>query len=475
MEDLLYIKVAKRVEDLVRNGVYQPGDKLPSLRTVHLQQGVSIGTALQAYYHLLDKGVIHAKEKSGYFVTRPANPEHPLPRSPHPSSAERNVSIDKQMQRLWMESPAKNFVSFANAIPDPQLLPQTSIKRAIQQALRDPAAGYLAYEDPKGNGALRKAIAKRGVTWGAVLRPEEIIITNGATETLHLCLRAVTKPGDTVLVQTPCYYGILQSLELMQLKAVSIPCHAGSGIMVEDLENACTNHDVKACVLVSNFNNPNGASLSTEKKRKIAAYANKAKIPVIEDDLYGDIFFGAARPDTIHNYDSGGWVLLCSSFSKSLVPGFRLGWCIPGRFGYQVERMKLMASHASPSILQHALHTLLQNGAYDRHLREFRRTLDKNLTHTMSLVAQSFPPGTAFTRPEGGLVLWIELPKHLSAEAVQAAAYEKGIAIAPGSLFSTAHEFKSYIRISFANVWSKKTENALKALGHLCRSPRSMR
>jgi len=470
MEDLLYINVAKKMEQLIRNGVYQPGDKLPSLRTVHLQQGVSIGTALQAYYHLLDKGVIRAREKSGYFVTRPVIPEHPLPRSVRPSLSQRSVTIDKQMQRLRIETASRNFVSFANAIPDGQLLPLTSISRAIQQVLRDPGAGYLSYEDPKGNLALRRAIAKRGVTWGAVLAAEDLIVTNGATEAVNLCLRAVTKPGDTVLVQTPCYYGILQSLELMQLKAVSIPSHAGSGIRIEDLENACASHDVKACILVSNFNNPDGALLSSEKKRKIAAFANREKIPVIEDDLYGDIFFGAERPDTIHNYDSGGWVLLCGSFSKSLVPGFRLGWCIPGRFGYKVERMKLMASHASPSILQLALCSLLQNGVYDRHLREFRRTLDKHLTRTMALVAQAFPAGTAFTRPEGGLVLWVELPRQVSAEMVQAAAYEKGIAIAPGELFSIAHEFKNYIRISFANAWNKRTENALKSLGQLCRS-----
>jgi DNA-binding transcriptional MocR family regulator len=470
MEDLLYVKVAKRVEELIRNGVYQPGDKLPSLRTVHLQQGVSIGTALQAYYHLLDKGVIQARERSGYFVMPLSTGEHALPRSIPLSLSERSVSIDKLMQRLWMGSPARQFVSFANAIPDAQLLPLTSIRRAIQQVLQDPGAKYLSYEAPKGNLTLRKAIAKRGVSWGAVLQADDIIITNGATEAVNLCLRAVTKPGDTVLIQSPCYYGILHSLEYMQLKAVSIPCHAGSGIRIEDLENACHNRNVRACVLVSNFNNPNGACLSSEKKRKIAAFANRAKIPVIEDDLYGDIYFGDKRPDTIHNYDAGGWVLLCSSYSKSLVPGFRLGWCIPGKFGYQVERLKLMASHASPSILQLALCSLLQNGVYDRHLRGFRKELDKNLTRTIGLVAQTFPPGTAFTRPEGGLVLWVELPKHLQAEALQAAAFEKGIAIAPGELFSIAHEFKNYIRISYANAWNKKTESALKALGHLCRS-----
>jgi DNA-binding transcriptional MocR family regulator len=369
---------------------------------------------------------------------------------------------------LWKESPAKPFISFANAIPDQQLLPVTSIKRAIQEALRDPGAKYLAYEDPKGNLALRRAIAKRASTWGALLDAEDLIITNGATEAINLCLRAVTQPGDTVLVQTPCYFGILQSLELMQLKAVSIPCHPETGIRIEDLKNACSKRNVKAIVVVSNFNNPNGATLNTEKKRQIAAFANREKIAVIEDDLYGDIVLRGERPDTIHNYDTGGWVLLCSSFSKSLAPGFRLGWCIPGRFSYEIERMKIMASHASPSIQQTALTSLLENGVYDRHLRGFRKTLDRNLTLTTQVVAQAFPSGTALTRPEGGLVLWVELPENIDAATLQAAAFEKGIAIAPGVLFSNAQEYKNYIRISYANAWSKKVENALKRLGKLC-------
>lgn len=464
MDGIRYLEVAGKLEEQIRKRMFLPGDKLPSLRTIHLQQSVSIGTALEAYNHLLDKGVIVARERSGYFVSRRAIAGNVLPKVVAPSLTEQRVHIDKRLQQLWKVSPAKSFVSFAGAIPDPQLLPMTSLKRAMAEALREPEAGFLTYEDPKGNLPLRNAIALRV----SGLTPEDIIITNGTTEAVHLCLRAVTRPGDTVLVQTPCYYGILQSLELLQLKAVSIPCHADTGISMEDLTAACKHRNVKACVLVSNFNNPNGARLSSEKKHQIADFAARERIPVIEDDIYGDIVLQGDRPDTIHQYDTEGWVLLCSSFSKSLAPGFRIGWCVPGRFTYEVERMKWMVSHASPSIQQAVLCTVLQNGVYDRHLRTFRKELDKNLSLMTQVVAQSFPSGTAFTRPSGGLVLWIELPPAIDAEILQSLAFDNGIGIAPGTLFSSASSYKNYIRLSYGNVWSKKVENALKKLGKLC-------
>lgn len=473
MKNLLYIDIAAKMEEAIRKGTYKAGDRLPSVRTLHRQQQVSIGTALQAYYRLLDKGVIVAKEKSGYFVKQISLTDAPLPKTIKPSLSVREVQIDQLIQRLWKDSPAGHFVSFANALPDQQLLPLNGIKRALQHASRDPGAKYLSYEEPGGDISLRQAIAKRAFTWGGALNPEEIVITNGATEAINLCLKAVTRPGDTVLIQTPCYYGTLQSLEYLQLKALAIPCDAVSGIRLEDLENACSKQrgKVKAILLVSNFNNPNGASLDSIRKRQIAALARREKIPVIEDDLYGDVFLdGGRRPDTIHNYDTDGWVLLCSSFSKTLVPGFRIGWCAPGRFHYEVQRFKYMSNLVTPPVLQKAVCEMLRNGLYDRHLRVYRNTLNTNLSRTITVIQQSFPDGTAFTRPKGGLVSWVELPGNPDTAALQEVAFRKGVAFAPGVLFSATGAYKNYIRISYANAWTKKTENALKRLGQLCQA-----
>jgi DNA-binding transcriptional MocR family regulator len=423
---------------------------------------------LQAFTYLQDLGLITAREKSGYFVSFRQGRQSALPQTIPGSLSERAVHIDSLLRKLREERSDKSFVSFSNALPDHRLLPFNGIKRAIQHISRDTSGSYLSLEDSAGNLELREAIARRSFTWGGVLHADDLVITDGATDALNNCLRAVTQPGDTVLVQEPCYYGILQSLEFLSLKRISIPCHSETGIDIHDLEDACNRFQVKACILVSNFNNPTGASLSSDKKKKIAALAGKRKVPVIEDDIYGDIFFEYGRPDTIKTYDKNGWVLLCSSFSKSLFPGFRIGWCAPGRFLYEVSRFKSMNNIATANFSQKVLLELLTSGIYDRHLKQMRKSLQKNLFQTIRLVEKHFPAGIKISRPKGGLVLWIELSKSIDAAQIQDAALRQGIGIAPGEIFSADGKYKNYIRIGYCTLWSTATEKALAKLGSLC-------
>jgi len=475
MREPLYIDLAKRINVMIDKGIYKAGDKLPSLRSLHKENGISIGTILQAFIHLQDKGLVSSREKSGYFVNPPSGKQLPLPETIPVTLSERTVHIDQLLQKLRREGSGKNFVSFGNAIPDHRLLPFNSIKRAIQNGSRDTSGSYLSIAEAKGNKPLREMIAKRSFLWKGLLHADDLIITNGAMEAVNLCLKAVTMPGDTVLVQAPCYYGIMQSLEYLNLKIVAIPCHAETGIDLEDLTDACSKLKIKACVLVSNFNNPDGACLSSEKKKEIAEFAAKMKIPVIEDDLYGDLFFGHNRPDTIKTYDKEGWVLYCNSFSKTLLPGFRLGWCAPGRFIYEVGRFKSMANLATCNFTQKVLQELLQMGVYDRHLQKFRNELQKNLLRTIHQIEQTFPKGTKLTRPSGGLVIWVELPGSIDSVQLQEAALKEGISIAPGEIFSAQGDYKNYIRISYCSLWEKKTEKALIKLGMLCQSRLSVR
>jgi DNA-binding transcriptional MocR family regulator len=464
------MQLAQKMAAMIQKGVYRSGDRLPSLRQIHLENGLSIGTVLQAFNHLQDTGMVTAREKSGYFVTYQPGQLLPQPRTIPLSLSERSVHIDSLLLKLRKGRSGKNFVPFANALPDHRLLPFNAIRRAIQQTSRDSSGAYLEMEDPRGNLQLREAIARRSFTWGGSLHADDLVITNGATEALNLCLKAVTQPGDTVLIQEPCYYGILQSLEFLNLKALAIPCHSETGIELDDLENACARRGIKTCILVSNFNNPTGACLSTAKKKKLAAFAGRNKIVIIEDDLYGDIFFGQVRPDTIKTYDRNGWVLLCSSFSKSLIPGFRLGWCAPGMFGYEVARLKSMSDGASGNFSQKVLLQLLHTGAYDRHLVKFRKELHKNLVATSLLIHRHFPEGTKITRPSGGLVIWVQLPEHIDAVQLQDLAFSAGMSIAPGEIFSAGAAYKNYIRLSFCSLWNIKIEKALIRLGALCHS-----
>jgi DNA-binding transcriptional MocR family regulator len=466
----IYIDMADKIASMIENDVYKAGDKLPSLRSLQKENGISVGTILQAFNHLIDKGLITSREKSGYFVSYRSKRKLPPPQTLLVSLSARTVRIDQLLQKLRDSGSGKDFVSFANALPDHRLLPFNGIKRAIQNVSRDISGSYLALEERKGNLKLREEIAKRSFLWGASLHADDLIITNGAMEAVIFCLKAVTKEGDTVLVQDPCYYGIMQSLEYLNLKVVTIPSHSETGIDVKNLEDACTRLPVKACILVSNFNNPDGACLNSQKKQQLAQFANMVQIPIIEDDLYGDIFFTGNRPDTIKTYDKNGWVLYCSSFSKSLAPGFRIGWCAPGRFAYEVARFKSMQNGSVCNFTQRAFGQLVSSGIYDRHLKKFRIELHKNLIRLTNIIEQHFPEGTKISAPFGGLVIWVELPNYINTVQLQDAAFKQGISYAPGEIFSAKGDYQNYLRISYCSLWETKTENALMRLGQLLQS-----
>jgi DNA-binding transcriptional MocR family regulator len=467
MKEPVYISFANKIAAMIDSGIFKTDDKLPSLRSLHKDNGLSIGTVLQAFNYLIDKGLVISREKSGYFVNHHPGKTLSLPQALPVSLSEESVHIDQLLQKLRNDGTSRNFVSFANALPDHRMLPFNGIKRAIQQTSRDISGSYLKLESRNGNKQLREEIAKRSFLWKGSTHAGELIITNGATEAILCCLKAVTQPGDTVLAQDPCYYGIMQILECLDLKIATIPSDPETGIAVNDIKRACKKLNIKACVLVSNFNNPDGASLSTEGKKQIAEFANTHHIPVVEDDLYGELFFKGSRPDTIKAYDTDGWVMYCSSFTKTLVPGFRIGWCAAGRFTYEVARIKSMHNGATSNFSQRVVLQLLSSGLYERHLQKFRLELNKNLIRTINLIGQHFPGGTKVTQPKGGLVIWIELPENINAVTLQEKAFQHDVSYAPGEIFSAKGDYQHYMRISYCNLWDNKVENALIKLGQL--------
>lgn len=467
MKKPVYIAFANKLAEMIDSGIFKPGDKLPSIRSLHQNKGLSIGTILQSFNYLVEKGLIFSKEKSGYFVQNISNKEILPPKVMPVSLSAKNVYIDNLLQKLPHDNTSKKFVSFTNALPDNRLLPFNSIKRFIQQTSRDASGSYLGLENRYGNNQLREEIAKRSLPWKGYIHSEELIITNGALEAILCCLKAITKPGDTVLIQEPCFFGVLQIIECLELRAVSVPSHPVTGINVNDVKKACEKLAVKACIIVSNFNNPDGASIDTKGKKDLAELANKLHIPIIEDDLYVDLFFKGNKPDTIKTYDTGGWVMYCSSFTKTLAPGLRIGYCAAGKFTYDVARVKAMLNHSTSSFNQRVILQLLISGTFEKHLIKFRLEMNKNLNRYVSLIRQYFPNGTKLTQPDGGLYIWIELPIAINTSDFLEKAMEQGVSYAPGEIFSSKGNYKHYLRICYSGLWEKKTENALIILGTL--------
>jgi len=321
-----------------------------------------------------------------------------------------------------------------------------------------------------GDANLRRQIALRYMIDGLHVAADEIIVTNGALDALNLCLMAVTRPGDTVLIESPTFYAALQSIERIGLRAVEVPSHPKDGIDLDAMERAIERHRPRACWLMTNFQNPLGSLLPDEKKKALVALITRHQIPLIEDDVYSELYFGDKRPVPAKAYDTEGLVMHCSSFSKCLAPGYRVGWVAPGRYAQAVERLKLTTTISASVPSQIAIGRYLQKGGYDKHLRNLRHTLLVNQIKFVEAIERYFPQGTRLTAPQGGYFLWIKLPDGVDALQLHQLATAQGISIAPGPIFSAQRNFTDYIRLNYGHIWDARIEASLAALGKLVNS-----
>jgi DNA-binding transcriptional MocR family regulator len=308
------------------------------------------------------------------------------------------------------------------------------------------------------------------VDWGCALAPEELVTTLGASEALSLALRAITSPGDTVAVETPTYFGIWQLLASLELNVLEIPVHPSEGLDLEVLESVLDAHEPAAVIATPNFNNPLGCLMSDERKAAMARLLASRETPLIEDNIYGELQFEGPPPRPVKSFDTGGRVLLCGSLSKTLAPGYRIGWLAPGRYMAQVQALQRTHSIALPTLPQLAVADFLRSGGYDRHLRRLRRTLAVQVERMRAAVAEHFPAETRISRPQGGLVLWVELPTEIDTVELHEAAMTRGISFAPGMLFSARSRFRRCLRLSCGMPWSPQLNQAVATLGRLAKS-----
>jgi DNA-binding transcriptional MocR family regulator len=464
----LYEEVAARIALMIEEGTFRTGERIPSVRGLMRQLGVSLSTVLAAYGVLEDQGVIEARPQSGYYV-RSRVPTSPLSApSDLPSVAVVPVplSIGSICTMLMGDPRNRDFVPLGAAIPNPDLLPVDKLTRALRSAVGRHKRQSVFYDFLPGLKSLRVQIARRAMTAGCLLSPDDIVTTQGATEAVNLCLRAVCRPGDTVAVESPTFYGFLQIIESLGLHALEIPTHPEHGLSLDALAYAMEHNRIAACLVVSNFSNPLGCSIPEEGKKALVELLANQEIPLIEDDIYGDLCFDEDRPVAAKAFDKSGLVLLCSSFSKTIAPGYRVGWVAAGRFQRQVERFKVLTSVGTSTPAQLAVAEFLSNGGYDHHLRRMRKSYRTQTSAMARAVVRHFPAGTRVSRPSGGFVLWVELPQHLDSIKLYEDALNSGITIAPGPIFSAKRKFGNFVRLN-AGFWSERVEGALVTLGKL--------
>lgn len=462
----LYEQVADRIQRLIAEGTLQVGDRLPSVRKLHEQWSVSISTVLEAYRLLEDRGFIAARPQSGYYVKQamlkaPGEPQQSTP----PRKAHH---VDNSLSfRVICSIRDSQTIKLGAAVPSMELLPIAALNRLTGQILRQHQVTAHAYDVPPGCEPLRHEVARRLMDTGCSVTPDEIVTTNGTFESVFLSLRAVTEPGDTVVIESPTYYGLLEALEILHLKALELPTHPREGLCLSDLEAVLQKRRIAACALVSNFSNPLGTCMSDQRKRQLVELLAKHEVPLIEDDIYGDLYFEGSRPKAMKAFDRNGLVLYCSSCSKTLSPGLRVGWVVAGRYQAKVEQLKWVINQTTAIAPQLTVAAFLSNGGYDRHLRQLRRAYQSQMSRMTQAICDYFPSETRVTRPNGGHVLWVELPEGFDSLALYETALQHHVSIAPGVIFSPSGSYNNCFRLNCGLPWSEDIDRAMQTLGKL--------
>lgn len=470
-EATLYERVAGRLSDQMASGTLRPGDRMPSVRRLHRQWGVSISTVMEAYRVLESRGVVEARPQSGFYVRSRAGRSLPEPSHACPKGRPCKVNMGSLMLRLTAVANEPAVVRLGAAVPAEELLPTAALDRLMRRLLRTHGGGRHGYDMPPGSVEYRRQVARRMMDAGCAVGPDDVLATTGAQYAVWLALRAVTEPGDTVAIETPTYFGLLQALESLHLKALEIPSHPREGVSLTHLADAMSSGKVKACALVTNFSNPLGVSIPESHKREVAKLAQRHGVPVVEDDVYGELQFEGPRPRTVKAFDRAGLVLYCGSFSKTLSPGMRAGWCAPGRFMERVAHHRVVTTHAPVTVAMEAVARFLAEGAFDRHLRRLRGQYAAQVALMQDAVARHFPKGTRMSQPAGGHVLWVQMPESVEAMGLHDRASALGISIAPGPMFSATGAYRNCIRLNCGLPWSGQIEEAVRTLGALAREP----
>jgi DNA-binding transcriptional MocR family regulator len=462
---LLYEQLAEHLRHQIRRGVLPAGERMPSLRSVGREQRVSLATAVEAYTQLEREGLIEARPRSGFFVRAPtlASVRMAAARTTRAPEPLRNPALLGVLDVFARP----NLLPMHATSPSPDLLPSAALASATARVLRRHPDSVSRYAQSQGLLDLRQRIARRYAQSGVDVDPDEIVITAGAMEAITVALRAVTRPGDAVLVESPTYYGLLQAVAGLGLRVLEVPNRPAYGIDVPRLRELLQRHTVRAAVLMPNFNNPLGSLTSDDDKRALVAACADRDVIVIEDDLYAETAYSGERALPLRRFDQRGQVITCSSFSKTLAPGLRVGWAIAGKWTAEVLRAKCFSSIATATLPQLAVAEYLTRHDFDRALRKLRRELASNAQRYRAAIAQHWPHGTCVSEPAGGMALWVQLPGEVQGQALFEAGLEHGIGTLPGHLFSSRGEHRHHLRLSCGLPWDASAEGALRTLGQL--------
>lgn len=465
MEDRLYARLADRMSEQIRCGAIAVGERIPSVRQLSQRENVSISTVTAAYNLLEEQGWVEVRPKSGYYVRRRVREPLAAP-SAHQSQSRPVLATTSQLvMHVQRDGSKPEAISFSRATPALDFPIIRHVEQTYTRLSRTRKHLGLGYTSPEGPYAFRQQIARHAVDAGVTVSPDSIVTTAGSLNAMGLCVQVLTRPGDVVAVESPCYYGILQLIEAHRLKAIEIPTHPETGLSLEALKLAMEQWPLKAVLTVPSFSNPLGCSIPDERKKELVALLEQYRVPLIEDDVYGDLYYGERRSHAVKAFDREGWVLLCSSLSKTIDPQLRVGWILAGRYYEELLHRKFVNMLSTPILPQLVCAEILGQGIYERHLRQAREAYRQRGQRLADLVAEHFPRVTKISRPQGGIVAWLELPRHVDTTELYRHCWANDVLIAPGEMFSLNNQFRHCFRLNYAPRWTPEREEAIRRMG----------
>jgi DNA-binding transcriptional MocR family regulator len=462
-----YRALATEFAELIRQGTLRTGDRIPSVRTLTRERGISPATVMRAYETLEAEGLIETRPRSGYYVSQRWQRPIREPLISKPSKKSTRVDIEELVFEILESTRQHRAVPFGSAFPSPTLFPWAKLARHLGSSARHMDPWSTVESLPPGSEELRRQIAQRYLAHGVRVSMDEIVITSGALEGLNLALQILTRPGDTIAIESPSFYGCLQAIQAAGLRAVEISTHPRDGIDLGALSQAIAKHDIRACWFMTTFQNPTGASMSPEAKRDLVELLAKHRIPLIEDDVYAELHFDGERPKPAKAYDTRGLVVSCSSFSKCLAPGYRLGWVAAGAFAEQLQRRKITSTLATSIPIQNGIALMLRQEAYEAHLQQLRRALQTQQRDMLASIRKHFPGTARISVPDGGYFIWVELDPQADALEIHRRALASNISVAPGPMFSARREFRNFLRLNCGHPWNAAMETAIAELGSI--------
>lgn len=469
LERLLFQALADDLEAMIARDDYQVGDRLPSVRTLHVERGIATGTVMRSLAELEARGLIEARPRSGYFV----KPRHTLavPRTPSRALRARTVPLPHVTDTFVSASSDPSLVPLGGAVLAEQLVPLRYLRRIARETLSKDAPVFTEYSPPAGEPELRRNIGKQLLTIGVRASAENVVVTSGAMNAMRLAVSVATKRGDTVAVESPTFFALLPMLRDAGLLVVEVATDPQTGINLEALASVAAQRSIAALIVTPNFQNPTGACMPTESKQQLLGLARRYGFHLIEDDVYGDLYFGARRPrplTALARRDDN--IFYCSSFSKTLSAGLRVGFVVSHSQSEALARAQLSSTISVPVFNQRVVARFLADGAYERHLRRLRGALRRQMDAATRAIARHFPRGVELTAPTGGFVLWLRLPNGVSSLKLYELAMEHGVSILPGSVCAIDTRYEHYIRVSCGHPWSERLEGGVRRLAELART-----